>query len=95
MARQPDPLFLGLTRPALVAGVSYSYFAFNIVVCTVYFVITSDFKVVLIAALIHGFGYTITKKEPLAVELLLAKLGKCPSIKNKSFYKGFNSYNKF
>ena len=61
MSNQADPLFLGLTRPALVAGVSFSYFALNMMVCTLYFIIATDFKVIVLGVLVHLFGYTISK----------------------------------
>lgn len=90
-----DPLFLGLTRPALIAGVTYNFFALNFFVCTIGFVITSNFKVFLLAVLIHLFGMYISKKEPLAVEILMTRLQKCPNVRNKNFHGNLNSYNMF
>jgi len=87
-----DPLFLGLTRPAMLFGVSYMYFGFNVLICLMYFVMTSDFKIVLVAVAIHVFGMVITKKEPLAVEILMTRLTKCGGCRNRQFYGGVNSY---
>ena len=90
-----DPLFLGLTRPALVAGVTFTYFSLNFLICTLIFVGTSSFKACLLGVAIHGLGMYICKKEPLAVDILLSKSRKCPSILNKNFHGGLNSYNMF
>ena len=90
-----DPLFLGLTRPAVIFGVSFVYFAFNMIGCLMYFIITSDFKVVLVGAAIHIVGMAVTKKEPLAMEILLVRVQKCNKCVNKQFFGGRNSYDVF
>lgn len=90
-----DPLFLGLTRPALVGGVTFSYFAVNFFACTFLFVITSNFKAFLLGVAIHIVGMVICKKEPLAMDILMLKVQKCPSVINKNFHGGLNSYNMF
>ncbi len=90
-----DALFLGLTRSAVLFGVSYLYFGFNAIVSMLYFVLTSDFKVVLVAGVIHVFGMVVTKKEPLAVEIIMTKLQKCSGCKNRQFHNSTNSYNMF
>ncbi len=90
-----DPLFLGLTRPALIGGVTFSYFAMNFFLCTILFVMTSDFRAFLLGGLIHGVGMYICKKEPLTIDILLIKTQKCPGVINKDFHGGLNSYNMF
>ncbi len=90
-----DLLFLGLTRSAVLFGVSYMFFGLNVMISLLYFVLTSDFKVVLVAFAIHIFGMILTKKEPLAVEILFTKLRKCSGCKNRQFYGGTNCYNPF
>ncbi len=90
-----DPLFLGLTRPALIAGVTYNFFALNFFICTIAFTITSDFKSFVAGVLIHLIGVYICKKEPLAVEILMMKTQKCKNVLNRSFHGDLNSYNMF
>jgi type IV secretion system protein VirB3 len=90
-----DPLFLGLTRPALIGGVTFVYFAFNFFLCTILFVLTSDFKSFIFGVFLHFIGMYICKKEPLAIDILLAKFKKCPNTLNKNFHGGLNSYNMF
>lgn len=90
-----DPLFLGLTRPALLFGVSFIFFGLNMMSTLIYFVATSDFKVILLTAGLHIFGMAITKKEPLAVEMLMLRIQKFNMCRNRNFYGGVNSYGVF
>lgn len=90
-----NPLFLGLTRPALVFGVSFIFFGMNVIMGLMYFVVTSDFKVVPVVVAAHIFGMMITKKEPLAIEILLLKMQKTNNCKNRTYYGGLNSYEVF
>ena len=90
-----DPLFLGLTRPALIGGVTYTFFALNSFIFMIAFVLTSEFKVFLFGIVTHLFGMLISKKEPLAVEILLTKVQKCPANSNNRFHGNLNSYNMF
>ena len=86
-----DPLFLGLTRPAMLFGVSYPIAALNFFACLIYFILSSDLKGFFAMPLFHGIGYMICAKEPLTLDLIMKKGEKCTKCKNKSFY-GANSY---
>lgn len=86
-----DPLFVGLTRPTLIFGVSVQYAMVNMMVSVVYFIQTSSFKILPIAAIIHFVGYILCFKEPRFMELYLNKMGKCNKCPNKGYY-GANSY---
>ena len=90
-----DALFLGLTRPVLIGGVTFAYFAAEMLISVLIFIMTSNFKVFLVSALTHAFGIVIKKKEPLAVDLLLAKYQKTPVTLNKNYHGGLQSYNMF
>jgi type IV secretion system protein VirB3 len=90
-----DPLFLGLTRPALIGGVTFPFFALNTLVFLLAFILTSQFKVFIGAVGVHVLGMLICKKEPLAVDILMTKIQKCPGVRNKIFHGGHNSYNMF
>ena len=90
-----DPLFLGLTRPSLVLGVTFPYFAFEGLFAIIIFIMTSNFKIFIVAAVMHVFGVMLCKKEPLAIDMLLVRLQKTPSVPNKGFHGGLNSYNMF
>lgn len=90
-----DPLFLGLTRPAMIMGVSFMYFVFNSMIGIVVFILSSNFKIVPVCVFIHIIGMMITKKEPLAVEMFLLKIQKFNRCPNRIKHGGRNSYDMF
>ena len=88
-----DPLFLGLTRPPMLLGVSYTFAALNGIVSLLAFVITSSFFYLLVLLPgLHLIGWFICLKEPRAIELLIAKASKCNICRNRSAHGGTNSY---
>jgi type IV secretion system protein VirB3 len=88
-----NPLFLGLTRPAMLLGVSYKFAALNGLVSLLTFVITSKFFYLLVLLPVsHMIAWFICLKEPRAIELLMAKFSKCNICKNRSYHGGTNSY---
>lgn len=89
-----DPLFVGLTRPPLFLGVSLSFAMINMLICIVYYIQTSDLRVVVLGIAIHGIGYIICFKEPLFIELFMIKSQKCNRCRNRSYY-GANSYDMY
>lgn len=88
---QNDPLFVGLTRPTLVFGVSMQYAMLNMVICGVYFIQTSSINIIFVGIVIHLIGYILCFKEPRFMELYMIKLGKFNQCSNASYY-GANSY---
>lgn len=86
-----DPLFVGLTRPTLLFGVSQMFVIFNSLACIGYFVMTNDLSAMGAMFIAHIFGYILTQKEPLFIELYMIKMQKCNKCVNK-FYHGANSY---
>ena len=87
-----DPLFVGLTRPTMIFGVSIQFAMLNMMISVMFFIQTSSIKIIFIAAITHLVGYILCFKEPRFMELYLNKAGKCNQCPNKSFY-GANSYN--
>ena len=86
-----DPLFVGLTRPTLIFGVSIPFAILNMLISTTLFIQTSSLKIILVAFVVHIVGYIICFNEPLFMEIYLQKMqnfNKCP---NKTYY-GANSY---
>lgn len=86
-----DKLFKGLTRPTMILGVSFSFVILEFFITVILFVWTSQFKVFLIAGVIHGIGYILCHHEPLFLELIAKRLQKCNVCKNRRFH-GANSY---
>lgn len=90
---ESDPLFLGLTRPAMAFGVTYLWFMLNAMTWILYFINTSDFVWMIIGApTIHGIGYFICSKEPRFMDILLIKGGKCMKCKNARYHGNTQSY---
>ena len=88
-----DSLFLGLTRPSMLFGVTYKYAALNGLASLLAFVITSNFVYLLVLMpFLHGVAYLICLKEPLMIELLVVKAQKANKCPNKMYYNGANSY---
>ena len=86
-----DPLFVGLTRPTLIFGVSMQYAMVNMIISGIYYIQTSSIKSILIGAVVHIIGYILCFKEPRFMELYMHKLGKFNQNPTKSYY-GANSY---
>lgn len=86
-----DTLFVGLTRPQMFAGVTYSLFVTNVVVATELFLIFRSAWVLGAAVLLHGAAVLLCLKEPRFFDLWLARAARCPRIKNYRIW-GCNSY---
>ncbi|RZI46019.1 type IV secretion system protein VirB3 [Rickettsiales endosymbiont of Peranema trichophorum] len=89
-----DPLFVGLTRPPMLFGASYTFTLLNGMSCMMAYVITTSFKYLALMFPIHMVGYYICSKEPLFIELLRVKAQKCSVCRNR-FYHGANSYDQY
>jgi type IV secretion system protein VirB3 len=93
---QSDPLFQGLTRPTMIAGVSYMYFVINVIVSMVTFINTSNFKILLLVTpTVHLIGYLICLKEPRAIELVIIKMQKGYKCLNRGYHGFTNSYDPY
>lgn len=91
MSLERDTLFVGLTRPQMFAGVTYSLFVANLVIATELFLIFKSIWVIAAALLMHGGGVLLCLKEPRIFDLWLARVSKCPRVKNYRVW-GCNSY---
>jgi type IV secretion system protein VirB3 len=92
---QADPLFQGLTRPAMLLGVSYTFMVVNFMVIMVVFLNTKNPAMIFMALPVHGVGYLICMREPRAIELLLVKTARTLRCRNKLFHDFTNSYDSF
>jgi type IV secretion system protein VirB4 len=86
---EAHPLFLALTRPIMVAGVTYNFMVMNAMITTLTFLATGNLLMFLIGIPIHAIGYVLSLKDPRIFDLLsvvLAKHGNCHGI-NKRFWQ--------
>ena len=88
---EADPLFVGLTRPTMIFGVSIQYAMLNMMISVTWYIQSSGIEIIFVAAVMHLIGYILCFKEPRFMELYLNKAGKCNQCANKSFH-GANSY---
>lgn len=86
-----DTLFVGLTRPQMFAGVTYSYFVANLIISTELFLIFRSAWVLAAAVSVHLAGVVLCLREPRIFDLWLARVSNCPRIKNHRVW-GCNSY---
>ena len=68
-----DPLFVGLTRPAMIFGVSIKFAALNMIISMSLFIQSNSIMNLFVAFVIHMIGYVICFKEPRCIELFLLK----------------------
>ncbi|WP_431113166.1 type IV secretion system protein VirB3 [Variovorax paradoxus] len=65
-----DTLFVGMTRPSMVWGVTYSAMMFNVVMTTESFIVTKNLAWLLAFVPMHGLLYLLCLYEPRIFELL-------------------------
>lgn len=80
-----------LTRPQMFAGVTYSFFIINAALTTEIFLITKSFIALPVALAIHVLGYLACLREPRIFDLWIAKVSRCPRVRNWQRW-GCNSY---
>ena len=86
-----DPLFLGMTRPPLVWGVSFSAFVLNVVASTMVFLALSDLRGFLVFPLVHVLAYLLCLRDPRIFDLLAVRVSRTPPVPNARFW-GAKSY---
>ncbi len=86
-----DALFVGLTRPPMLLGVSYNFVVFNVFICMTLYIEFAEFKYFALMLPMHLIGYHFCSKEPLFIELFRIKSAKCPRRRNTLYHNG-NSY---
>jgi len=64
-----DTLFVGMTRPSVVWGVTYSAMMFNILVTTEAFIVTKNLAWLLAFVPVHGVLYLVCLYEPRFFDL--------------------------
>ena len=65
-----DPLFVGVTRPAMSLGVPYAALLANVLVTMELFLVTRNLLWLSIAAPLHGLSWLVCLAEPRFFELI-------------------------
>lgn len=92
---ETDPLFVGLTRPTMIFGVSFKMFFLNFFLSMFFYIQVPGLKVIALAIALHLIAYILCFQEPLFLELYMMKWSKFLNCKNKSFFNGANSYDQY
>ena len=93
---ESDQVFLGLTRPAMLMGVTYSWFLLNGFIWALIFLNTRSVMFFVLGVVVtHFIGMVVCSHEPRFSELIKAWAktnSKCP---NKLYHGGTSSYDIF
>lgn len=90
-ALRQDRVFLALTRPQMLGGVTYNFFVINGVLAAELFLIFKSLWVIPVTVLIHIAGAVACLRESRFFDLWIAKVSRCPRVKNYAVW-GCNSY---
>lgn len=86
-----DRVFIALTRPQMMGGVTYSFFVINILLCTEAFLLMRSAWVLGLAGVVHLAGVLACLREPRMVDLWLTRVRRAPRVRNHGFWR-CNSY---
>lgn len=86
-----DTLFVALTRPQMLFGVSYGYLIVNAIVTTELFLVFKSVWVLSLAAAIHLAGWLGSLRDARFFDIWLTKVQRCPRVRNHKAW-GCNSY---
>lgn len=81
-----DPLFLGLTRPAMFWGVTHSFFVINLIISLIGFLAAHSWLALLLAVPIHSLGYLACLRDPHVFNLAFVKASRCTRCVNRHFW---------
>ncbi len=89
--KSKDPLFIGMTRPPMIAGVTFLYMGLNAFGAFFAFLLTGNLLYLLIFIPFHAIGYLICLKDPQMLDIMMKKVQKTSGVPNKRYWSG-NSY---
>jgi type IV secretion system protein VirB3 len=82
-----EPLALALTRPSMMLGVRYEYFALNGMLTVIIFIATSRLWTFGLAIPIHVLGVYLCARDPYVFHILEVLLSKRRAIANAGFWR--------
>jgi type IV secretion system protein VirB3 len=83
-----DPLFQGLARPPMFAGVPAGYFIVIAVMVGEGVFIFKHWLVGVVGLLAYAFGLIVTVRDPNAFHVLAVRWLKCPPTRGAAFWRG-------
>jgi type IV secretion system protein VirB3 len=86
-----DTLFVALTRPQMLLGVTYGFAIANAIITTELFLIFKSAWVLLAALIVHVIGWLACLRDPHIFDLWLVRMRRCPRVANYRVWQ-CNSY---
>ncbi len=86
-----DTVFVALSRPQMLAGVTYGYAIGNAILITELFLLFRSAWVLPIGLVLHGVGVAACLRDARIFDLWLVKVRHCPRIRNHRLWR-CNSY---
>lgn len=83
-----DPLFIGMTRPPMIAGVTFKYMGLNAFFVLIFFMMTLNPLHLLIFLPFHAVGYAVCLKDPQILDVMLTKFQKSAGVPNRRYWSG-------
>lgn len=87
-----DPVFIGLTRPAMFLGLPYAFAVLLFFTTVIVFIATASFWAYLIGVPLYLAGRALAAREPRFIDLYLKRFLRTPPLANHRFWGGVNSY---
>ena len=82
-----DPLVVGMTRPMLLLGVTYSYFVVEGVGATVLFLMGNNLLYLLTVLPLHIAGVLLCKWDPRFFDILFRVATQAGPVRNRPLYR--------
>nr|WP_230781926.1 VirB3 family type IV secretion system protein [Sphingomonas sp. Leaf37] len=82
-----DVLFVGLTRPQMLLGVTYGFAIGNAILTTELFLVFKSVWVLLSVVLVHAIGVVACLRDPRIFDLWLVKVRRCPRVPNYRLWR--------
>jgi len=93
---ETDPLFMALTRPTMLIGVTFLWIGLEGMISMMVFINTSSFKSMFIVIIpMHLVGYLACSNEPRFVELFIIWGKFFPKCVNRGFHGNTSSYDPY
>lgn len=82
-----DVLFVALTRPQMLLGVTYGFAIGNAILTTELFLVFKSVWVLLAALAVHVVGVVACLRDPRIFDLWLVKVRRCPRVRNHKVWR--------
>lgn len=86
-ATERDALVVGMTRPLMLFGVTYSYFVIEGMAATVLFLMGNNLAYLLIVVPLHALGAVLCKWDARFFDILFRAAQRARPVRNRPLYR--------